>query len=244
MKTRKILSAVVVGLSLTGLSLVAGCSGGSGGGSTTGVTNNVVTRGNENNYSLDALILAARESTNAWISADIAGRRDTDLATIRQQYTQLGDIRPRPGGNMRQMLVRLPTSAPWFEAWKSGTLTTGVPELDSLLTEFKATKVAKVVDLPDYTAFLLTFEHPLQIARLAERFKAASSVILNAEINGLVGDGDNIVFSTQGETRQYVFSKGWGDCPAGCTSRHFWTVRITGTNLSLEESGPALPATQ
>ena len=37
---------------------------------------------------------------------------------------------------------------------------------------------------------------------------------------------------------------GWGDCPAGCISRHVWTFRVTEAGVvTLEsEAGPAIPS--
>ena len=43
---------------------------------------------------------------------------------------------------------------------------------------------------------------------------------------------------------QVAIEIGWGDCPAGCTSKHDWlyTVGSDGTVALAQESGPAVPA--
>jgi len=53
-----------------------------------------------------------------------------------------------------------------------------------------------------------------------------------------IGDGDRLSIEPSEHWGSYCaplvirFSYGWGDCPAGCTSRHDWLVRCTPTRLS------------
>jgi hypothetical protein len=65
--------------------------------------------------------------------------------------------------------------------------------------------------------------------------------VYGAEPNYGIGDGDDIEFSPI--TECYTFSRGWGDCPAGCIDRHYWDFVVIGdrTVLLVAEYGTPLP---
>jgi hypothetical protein len=221
-----------------------GCGSGSSTSMNDGGSNTIpfVTRSSSGNFSQDALILAARESTDAWIRTDVATERDAELKTIREKFPVTADLHARPDGEMRDTLVSVFKDASWHGDWESGTLTTGNPTLDALLTEYKLAAVSKVLSVNDSTVFKLTFEHPLNIRHIAARIKDTSDRIKYAEVNGLVGDGNNIAFRLENGQKKYDFSRGWGDCPSGCINRRHWVVTVAADgSMTIEESGTALP---
>ena len=57
----------------------------------------------------------------------------------------------------------------------------------------------------------------------------------------MIGDGDQILRERPGGgVRVYTFSRGWGDCPAGCIYRRNYRVSIhTDGTMTEEESGDA-----
>jgi hypothetical protein len=235
---------IVAILAVSSLAFVfAGCGSGSSTSTNNGGPNSpFVTRSSSGNFSQDALILAARESTDAWIRTDVATEREADLKKIRQQFPVTTDLHALPDGAMRDTLVSVLKDAPWHGDWEAGTLTTGNATLDALLAEFKLVAVQKVLSLSDSTVFKLTFEHPLNIRRIAARIKDTSDRIKYAEINGRVGDGNNIAFRLESGQKKYDFSRGWGDCPSGCISRRHWVVTIASDgSMTIEESGTPLP---
>ncbi len=222
---------------------LAGCgSGSSTSANNTAANNSFVTRSSSGNFSQDALILAARESTDAWIRTDVATERDADLSKIRQKFPVTTDLHALPDGNMRDTLVAVFKDAPWRDNWEAGTLKTSNAALDALLTEYKLAAVQKVITFDDSTVFKLTFEHPLNIRGIVTRIKNTSDRIKYTEINGLVGDGNNIAFQQGKGQKKYDFSRGWGDCPSGCINRRHWVVTIaTNGDMTIEESGSPLP---
>lgn len=236
----------VVALTALGLlALTMGC--GSGGGTSTGVTpgptSGFVTRTNEPSFSEDAVILALRVATGAWLSADQARAFDTDINRIRQQVPAVARIRARADFVPRDLLVTVNPGTPWIADWKNGTLATGETALDALLAEYGITSVRLLADYGDGGATLvLRFGQTLNMKALKDLVQAASPRITAAEPNGIAGDGDNITFRNTGGVKTYTFSQGWGDCPAGCIDRHYWDVTLAADNsLSVEERGSPLP---
>ena len=71
---------------------------------------------------------------------------------------------------------------------------------------------------------------------LQARFQVSS-----AEPNFLGGDGNNILHDRAAS--RYAFSRGWGDCPAGCIEKHFWVFAVEegGAVRLVEEYGSPLP---
>ena len=243
MHSRKLRAAFVAALPIIGL--VAGC-GGSGGdvvpraSATPSVsTGSVVTRATEGNYSRDTLVVAARVSDGILIRTDAADQIESDLKTIRLQYPVLADVHAREDFALNQILVEARSDAPYLNAWRSGTTTTGDASLDTTLANLRIASVELVSS--DLNYYTLTFDAPLNAPQAASRVEGSSSSIAHSSANATIGDGDNITLSTSGANRVYAFSRGGGDCPAGCTSRHFWTVTITPSgSLSLVESGDDL----
>jgi hypothetical protein len=202
-----------------------------------------VTRGTENSYSTDALILAARGSESARIPAADAAAVDADLATARAQAPSVKDIHARPLDDLKSLLIYVTPDAPFLNAWKQGTVKTGQATLDDLLTQYKATSVQYLSELNSALVFVVHFDDPLNTKALIAPLSAASTSIVGVHSNGIIGDGNQIMRTVEGGKRVYAFSVGWGDCPAGCYARHTWTVTIAADGgISVVESGNPLPA--
>ncbi|GAB4453817.1 MAG: hypothetical protein OHK0029_07370 [Armatimonadaceae bacterium] len=229
--------ATALALTVTG-GLLVGC--GSGSSSTANRSGNV-TRGA--GYSEDAVILASREASGAWIPAEVAAQRDADLKQIRAKYPNLTEIHARPVAMLNDLLVKVDSDASWTDEWKQGDLALGETGVDPLLREYRATKVKYIFDTQDGAYwYTLTFDQPLNVQKLTEMFRQAGGDVRYAEPNHLAGDGDNIIFRAENGKRIYDFSKGWGDCPAGCIERRHWVVTIeTDGTMTLEETGSELP---
>lgn len=219
--------------------LMVGC--GSGGGTSSQETGSVVTSRSESNYSMDALVLASRDAGGPGIPATDAAAVDADLAAIRAQVPRLNDVHARPTDDLKSILVHVTPDAPFLENWKNGTSATGQGELDGLLARYKTKGVQHLATLSGSPIFVLRFEDPLNTKALITPVSESSPSITRAESNGMIGDGDQILRTVEGDKRVYAFSVGWGDCPAGCISRHTWTATVTPDGISIEESGAALP---
>lgn len=228
------------------LPFAAGCGG--GGGDPVGVTlpASVVTRSNEQAYSEDAKILAARAAQGAWLSADEAARIDRELGRIRDANPAVRNIHARPAFQLHDLLVRVRTSASWRDRWRAGQVTTGQAALDGLLNEYGPSRVdaQPLIAGAEEEWFVLHFDQSLNMPKLAQLFAAASPDVTGANANQTLGDGDDITVSENAAGgRTYTFSVGWGDCQAGCISRHYWefAVAADGTPTPLGERGDPLP---
>ena len=222
---------------------VAGCGSKSGTvGSVATPSTTRITRATENNFSLDARIIAARESSTGWISADVAAQVDADLQKIRAAYPALANYHALPEVDPNTILVTVKSGTAWLAKWQAGTLTTGVSALDALSTNYQAAQVKEVPAFSGDVVFRLSFANPMATKFVASAYKEAASDILSAEVNNTAGDGDNITRTVAGQTRVYSVSAGWNDCPAGCINRHTWAVTLqSGDIMELKESGSPLP---
>lgn len=220
-----------------------GCGSKSGAvGVATSIRSDVITRANENSFSLDAKILSARESTDGWISSVAASQIDSDLTKIRANSPAVTAIHALPTDDPNSILVDLPKTASWWGKWQAGTVTTGISAIDALSLSYKVSGVATSSLNTDSTVFKLTFTDPLATRLVASAYKKADSAIRDAYANATVGDGDNIARNISGGTRVYQLSKGWGDCTAGCTKRHIWQFTLSPDNsITVTESGVPLP---
>jgi hypothetical protein len=85
----------------------------------------------------------------------------------------------------------------------------------------------------------LRFSHRYNSDALAQKWAAIGLAGL-AEPNYFHGDGNDVEFDPI--TGRYTFWRKWGDCPAGCISRHRWILEIkAGAATLVEESGDPLP---
>ncbi|MBC8141082.1 MAG: hypothetical protein H7Y38_06540 [Armatimonadetes bacterium] len=206
-----------------------------------------ITRGTESTFSQSARILAAREAARngaTWLSAETARLADVDLAAIRRAYPQVATIEARPEYDLRTVLVAIPPTAPFLQNWLRGETATGDAGIDALLTEFAPESVESVgspIEGGTYY-FTLKFGQSLNMVKLAERLRAASAVIVAADPNRFAGDGDDIVRDDAAGKKRYIWSRGSGDCPAGCINRYSYTFEIAadGTVILVRE-GEEIP---
>lgn len=83
----------------------------------------------------------------------------------------------------------------------------------------------------------LTFDQPYHSGILCDLIIVTEGITL-AEPNHYIGDGDHIAVHWP----YYIFSYGWGDCPAGCICRHYWRFYVDADDVVLvEEYGDELP---
>ena len=214
------------------LALLCGCSGGG----SPGAGGGNVTRDTELTLSKDALILAAGLSPTPWVQLATAQQIDAELKEIRGATPALTEIHARGDEDPKSLIVVVKSGPGWLSKWRDGALTTGDSTLDAALKDYRAKGVSMIGD----NIAVLTFDQWMNAKRLAAALKTGAAEIESVEVNGYIGDGDRIVEAKPGEA--YTFQRGWGDCPAGCTSRHTWSVTRSGAGWSVAEAGESLPA--
>jgi len=79
---------------------------------------------------------------------------------------------------------------------------------------------------------LVKFAHRMNPELLGQEYEMFPHISL-AGANGLVGDGDDICVSIEGDkTYHYVFDHGEGDCQAGCITHTYWGFTTDGTSVT------------
>lgn len=156
-------------------------------------------------------------------------------------------VRARPAFKHNEVLVYPDTSeaSNWLSAWRNGETFTGNSSIDELIEKYELT-LKNYSELQSQAVAMAVlqsarFVNPIPIANDFARL----SVIYNSYtgVNMLIGDGSDIKADVRQNTVWYRFEYGWGDCPAGCISRHFWefSVNADGDIDFLSEGGNALP---
>lgn len=139
------------------------------------------------------------------------------------------------------LIVSVDSTQNWVAAWKNGQRLTGNQQIDYLMETYHL-QLHRYYYWPWAHAAVLYAENALNIFALGKKFDPIDGVFY-AEPNGIIGDGDNISGSIESDYLIYEFSEGWGDCPAGCTSRHYWLfhVMFDGTVAFINSYGDPLP---
>lgn len=157
---------------LLGLSLLlaAGCGGGGGGDA-------ILTRANESSFDPDARILASREVGGYVVPVTTAELLNKTLTEIRAAFPEVKTAHAYTTYDPHTLHFAVAKTAPWASAWKAGTLTTGVAELDVLLTDYHAQQVLFLSEDDDQLWFSLSFDTYLRAHRAAGLFIVTSSQI-------------------------------------------------------------------
>lgn len=125
----------------------------------------------------------------------------------------------------RELYVEAEDGASWIDAWEEGKTLTGKKEIDRLIGEWE-------LELKDFSETeigrrfgILRPRRPLNLEPLGQEFGSIPGVD-GAGPNSVFGDGNDIAVEAGDDFWRLSFSVGWGDCPAGCISRHFWHFRV------------------
>lgn len=169
--------------------------------------------------STDAIVLTLRAQSGIHLDTLMALEIDSGLVAARNNVDTVRSIHAFPDYVSTHLLVK--TNATWAEAWHQGNIHTGERYIDSLGEEYGLNNVQG----DPLNWFLLSFSAPKQMRRLALLYKNHPDVIY-AEPNWYMGDGDRIQYFKKDNVQHFVFSRGWGDCPAGCISRFNWYVSV------------------
>lgn len=170
-----------------------------------------------------------------------SGTPEAELAAI-----EFG-VRARPAFKHDEVLVYPDTSeaSDWLNAWRNGETLTGNSSIDELIEKYELT-LRNYSELQSQAVALAVlrsarFVNPIPIANDFAKLPVMSDSYTG--VNMLVGDGSDIKADVRQTSVRYRFEYGWGDCPAGCISRHFWgfSVNADGDVDFFGEGGNALP---
>ncbi|MDP2366529.1 MAG: hypothetical protein Q8M94_22470, partial [Ignavibacteria bacterium] len=177
----------------------------------------------------DAVIITLRSQESIFLDSLTAVKIDSALESARNnfQIDSLPYIHAFRDFVVDELVLR--TNAGWANYWNQGFLRTGEPFIDSLNEFYNLV----AVDTPRFSIspYLLTYSQPLNIPLLTELFETHPDIIY-AEVNGIIGDGDNIELVDKDSLLDIAFSIGRFDCPAGCIYRYYWYVSVYLSNGS------------
>ncbi|PAP78258.1 hypothetical protein [Rubrivirga marina] len=181
-------------------------------------------------YAEDATVLAFRYQLQAGdrdaVEIPDALVHDLADALIRARASEEGDlilgIRARAALSPVRLLVAVDPEAAWTGAWRAGATETGDAAVDALLDRY-GLSLSRYLDGLDLA--VLHSPTALNTVALAGRFAAVDGVRY-AEPDGLAGDGDDISAVRTDDGWVLDFSRGSGDCPAGCIERTYWTFEV------------------
>lgn len=171
----------------------------------------------------DVIILTLEHQKSIKLDSVLYNYLDNKLTLARETDDTLSYIHTFAPYAVNQLLLN--TTAIWADAWENGDLVTGNTAIDSL-SDLYGLEFAKG---DKYNNFLLQFNQPMRIDDLALVYEGIDSIVY-AEPNFVMGDGDRIIYFHKNDKDHFVFSKGWGDCPAGCISRYYWYVEVEDTS--------------
>ncbi|MBV6506485.1 MAG: hypothetical protein ILNGONEN_02062 [Syntrophorhabdaceae bacterium] len=146
------------------------------------------------------------------------------MIPARDSVVSIYPIHTFPSPELHRLIVVVDSTKPWVQAWRRGERLTGNPQIDQLLETF-GLQLDYYYPGPGSPMAILRSTRPLNLSALAERFTGIDGVNY-AGPDGVVGAGNDIKASFYGSDWQLDYSLGWGDCPAGCTARHFWRFHI------------------
>lgn len=136
--------------------------------------------------------------------------------------TKIRPVHTLPYVSLYHIWVHVDTSYNWTKQWENGFTFTGNDAIDSLLIEYEL-ELGSYSFYPDVS---LKTHKPLNMRTLGKIFEKISGVIF-AVPDVLVGSGDDLEANLESLWIRYIFSFGWGDCPAGCIHRRFWEYTVS-----------------
>jgi len=137
---------------------------------------------------------------------------------------KVNDIAPY---SMDHIAVCVDINNMWARTLLAGDTPTGNSDADKLINTYnlKYNSSYKTKDESVYLVYLKT-DKLLNTQALSDAFEAIEGVV-SAEPDIIFGDGSHIEMSGYGTDEvTLTYNYGWGDCPAGCINRHYWTFTV------------------
>ena len=152
------------------------------------------------------------------------------------------DIHPFHRYSVHSLLITVESDADWIQAWVDGEILTGNLEIDQITQEW-ALNLEEPFDPDDsFPLARLYSEEARNMWALSAGFEGTEGVRYAYPVTYL-GDGNTIEVAPRENAIELVYSRGFGDCPAGCGLRHYWRFRVTvdGSVEFVESFGDSLP---
>ncbi len=195
----------------------------------------------QNDYLNDSKILALREiysdstSSNADSVEIPLSLTNKYLGALSQIYSldnqvidsifSIYDIHAFPNVPYKEIAMIGDTNYTWIKNYMLDSLVSGNPQFDSIVTKYDF-KLQSYISLSLGLSMRITTSRYLNLEPLVDSLNAIEGLELVDAMESWAGDGNNIEFSTDNDTLFFDFSIGWGDCPAGCINRKYWSFSV------------------
>jgi hypothetical protein len=183
---------------------------------------------------MDAYAILHGSSKDGFISDHQRERVVAELASIREAAPEVAEIH-YAGSHELSVLIIMSVGALSYVHDKSCTLprdevgrrrlirqmsanpaSTEIQKLNALNRRFLAAGAERFLD----DGMIIHFGGPLDMQKVLEIYTEVFGACFM--LNEIIGGSENIErIPIDADTVQYVFRKGWGDCPAGCI-HHRW----------------------
>lgn len=122
-----------------------------------------------------------------------------------------------------RLFVGIDSSYTWTQEWIAGNTLTGNPDVDNLINTYNLT----LIDVSIFGNWVvLGSDNSLNMIALGSSLATIDGVTY-AQPDGFIGDGNDIEMSGYGSGKITLkYSRGWGDCQAGCIYRHYWEFMV------------------
>lgn len=188
-------------------------------------------------------MLTLRIQEGVLLDQGLADQVEAALAAVRERFPETRDIHVFP--EYLPEFVWVCAAGPWIAGWRRGEVLTGHPETDQIGQTYGLEGVTRRVSVDQEACedFRLWFSQRLktwEVAPLYERL----DFVEHARAPGTAGDGPNIFLIRKGGLFHVVFKNAWGDCPAGCTQKHYHYFEydtVTGEVTKRGELAPGDP---
>lgn len=162
----------------------------------------------------------------------------------RDSVVDLYPIHTFPHPSVRRLDLGVERAREWVQALRAGASPTGNAQFDALMETYALT-LERYLDFTtvEWDIAVLDAAELLNMTALAPAFEPIDGVMFS-EPAGSGGDGNDIRATMESDAWRLDYSVGFGDCPAGCISRHTWTFRVFADGRVRYDgsSGPEPPA--
>jgi hypothetical protein len=140
-------------------------------------------------------------------------------------------LRDCPDYDIHSLTANMTQYNSWAGRWAASdtALMTGIHPIDSLILKYDL-KRGRYWDLSaiGFRVAELKSINGYNMVAMKKRFEAVAYTFLGFETNGCWLDigNDITVEDVNPDFIQLEYYYGWGDCPSGCISRHYWQIRV------------------
>lgn len=160
----------------------------------------------------------------------------------RDSVVDVFGIHTWPAPELHEVIVTVDDTHAWTTKWRLRQSPTGNAAIDQLVSKYQLQVLSWQPTSPSGASVLLSTQLAVNAAALGKSFVGIPGV-RGGYPNIKGGAGNDIQGEEQDGQRILTFSRGWGDCMAGCLYRHYWRFRV-GTNgdvAFLGSDGPEVP---